>query len=144
MVYVVSGYWSCFHQGHKEYVKSVIGLMNKQDRLIVIVANPLQFQQKYVDFIPPIWKICEPIYDYLDTFDIDYTVKVALDRDMTVRETLRKIVKDNPNDSVIFCKDGQEYNKENLPEKDIKGISFAFMDNPKIANASEILNIKKR
>ena len=139
MIYVVSGYFATFHNGHKEYIKSVIDRMNKDDKLIVIVANQLQFKLKYIDYCPPIWKICKPIQNFLQDFnDLNFEIIRAIDRDTTVKETLSSIVENNPNDSVIFCKDGGEYDKENLPEKDVKG------NNKKKENASDILNIRKR
>ena len=146
MVYVVSGYFATFHNGHKQYFDSVINMIDKKkDELIVIVANPLQFSQKYVDYVPPLHQICEPIFSYLGKIQgLKYTVMRAIDRDMTVKETLRQIVKQHKDDLIWFVKDGGEYDKENLPERDVKGITFMFMNNPKITNASEILNIKKR
>ena len=144
-IFVVSGYFATFHEGHKEYIDNVIKLMNENDKLIVIISNHKQFEQKYVDYNPPFWTLCQPVINYLDEkTGIGYRIQKSIDLDMTQRETLSMIVKQNPNDLIMFCKDGGEYNKDNLPEKEVKGITFMFLDNPKIANASEILNIKKR
>ena len=144
MIYVVSGYFATFHEGHKQYIDSTINLMTEKDSLIIIVSNSKQFEQKYVDYNPPLWKLCEPIIEYLDTKNIDYKIQKSIDLDTSQRETLSMIVKHHPDDLVCFVKDGSEYNKENLPEKDVKGLVFIFLENKKIANASEILNIKKR
>lgn len=142
MTYVVSGYFATFHNGHKEYIDSVINLMNENDKLIVIVANPLQFKQKYKDFCPTTWKVVEPIFSFLKDKRIKFEIMRAIDRDMTVKETLRSITEKNK--EVCFVKDGGEYNKENLPEKEVENINFLFLNNPKISNASEILNIEKK
>lgn len=143
MLYIVSGYFATLTEGHKEYFDSVINLMKKDDKLLVIVANPFQFSLKYKNFCPPTWKICEPIISFLSDKNIEYGIYRAIDRDKTIRETL-KLIRSTRNDEIVFVKDGGEYNKENLPEKEVENINFLFLNNPKISNASEILNIEKK
>ena len=144
--HIVSGYFATFHEGHKEYIESVVKQLKDDDYLIVIIANKKQFRLKYNDYEPADLSIIRyPIYELLANRNIPVYFEVASDtEDTTICKTLEHIIKERKADKYILYKDGGEYNKKNLPEKDVKGIEFVFLKNKKIASASNILNIEKR
>lgn len=150
--YVVSGYFAevfqtnGLHSGHIKYIRSVLDLMDETDKLIILVNNICQRQVKYCDIDPghPMfgsgsddWLVekIRGIYPYWNI-----TIKTTKSQNQSVRADLEEIAKTNP--SVVFVKDGGEYDLENLPERGIDGVEYLFLDNPKVASAREILTKK--
>lgn len=135
MNYIVSGYFLAYHNGHKEYIKSVESLMKDEDNLLIIVNNGYQQTLKYGKCIrSPVDIINEMEKDFPNA---TFIVSSSLDR--TINSDLEKLWG-------IFVKDGGEYNKDNLPEaKTCKkyGIKMLFLNNNKIASSSEILGLEK-
>lgn len=147
--YVISGYfaevfvYNGFHAGHIKYIRSVMDMMDDSDRLVIIVNNLYQRIKKY-DGIDPFHLMFSVSSDAYIAAKIQHiypywnvTVRISQSKDMSVREDLEEISRVSP--SVVFVKDGGEYNLENLPEKDVRGVEYLFLKNPKVASAREIL-----
>jgi hypothetical protein len=160
-VYVVSGYFAeipvvgGLHSGHMKYISEVLTRMDESDRLVIIVNNESQRLKKYsnLEGLPTDNKIklfgvstnswiiakLQELYPYDNV-----RVMISKSEDQTVcqdLETLAWFFADRK--TVIFVKDGGEYDIENLPERKVKGIDFLFLQNPKVDSASEIL-LKER
>lgn len=136
--HIVSGYFSHFHQGHKEYIKSVIDKMEPKDSLVIIVPNENQYKLKYVSFSQKPWQTIEPINKWFEENGyVQPFFEISRDRDTSVKETLKYIKEWYLGEKFIFYKDAGEYNLENLPEKDVKGIDFVFLTNKKIGQSGE-------
>lgn len=149
ITYVVSGYfaevfvYNGFHAGHIKYIRSVMDMMDDSDRLVIIVNNLYQRQKKYsdIDVLHPMFGVnsdkyindkIKYIYPYWNV-----TVRISQSRDMSVKKDLEELARVSP--SVVFVKDGGEYNLENLPEKDVRGVEYLFLKNPKEASARDII-----
>ena len=155
-VYVLSGYFAevpvfgGLHSGHFQYIQSVIDRMDSEDRLIIIVNNDMQRIRKYADLemstenrtklfgvFTNSWIVnkLEELYPYDNV-----RVMISKSEDQTVcadLETIAWFFADRK--TVVFVKDGGEYDIKNLPERKVKGIDFLFLQNPKKASASEII-----
>ena len=155
-VYVISSYFAeipilgGLHKGHIKYIHSVLDRMDDTDRLVIIVNNEQQRLHKYIN-------LEMPTDNKIKLFGINTTslivaklqelyphknvrVMISHSEDQTVcrdLETLAWFFADRK--TVTFVKDGGEYNISNLPERKVKGIDFLFLQNPKIASATEIL-----
>ena len=159
-VYVASSYFAeipilgVLHNGHIKYISEILTRMDESDRLVIIVNNEKQRLNKYADLKMPTdnkiklfgisttsWIISklQEIYPYDNV-----RVMVSKSEDQTVcqdLETLAWFFADRK--TVTFVKDGGEYDMKNLPERKVKGIDFLFLQNPKVASATEIL-LKER
>ncbi len=155
-VYVVSSYFAeipilgGLHSGHMKYISEVLTRMDESDRLVIIVNNEQQRARKYRNLKMPTdnmiklfgistnsWIIAklQELYPYKNV-----RVMISKSEDQTVcqdLETLAWFFADRK--TVVFVKDGGEYDMNNLPERKVKGIDFLFLQNPKIASATEIL-----
>lgn len=136
MTYIVSGYFiNGFTEGHKEMLKSVKSKMTENDKIIVIVNNEIQQKQKYISATRHLWQIYELIEPVLnEIFGGNWRVEKSIDRDRTVRETL-KYIKNFYEEPYCFINDGDVTNK--CPEEEINGIEFAYLGNPKISSSGE-------
>lgn len=152
-VYVLSGYFAevfyleGLHSGHIKYINSVLDRMDETDKMIIICNNREQRFNKYrgkVIFEPEAigwgsdsWLVnkMSELYPYPNV-----RVMISKSEDKTVirdLETIQWFFEDRK--EVVFVKDGGEYDIKNLPEKKVKGITFLFLQNPKIASATEII-----
>ena len=155
-VYVVSGYFAeipvtgGLHSGHMMYISEVLTRMDESDRLVIIVNNETQRFYKYsglkmtmetkiklfgIDTNSLIVSKLQELYPYDNV-----RVMISKSEDQTVcqdLETLAWFFADRK--TVTFVKDGGEYDIENLPERKVKNIDFLFLQDPKIASASQIL-----
>lgn len=155
-VYVVSSYFAelpvtgHLHNGHIKYIQSVLDRMDKSDRLVIIVNNEEQRARKYKDLEMPtdnriklfgISTNSQIIAKLQELYPHDNVrVMISKSEDQTVctdLETLAWFFSDRK--TVVFVKDGGEYDIKNLPERKVKGIDFLFLQNPKEASATEIL-----
>lgn len=155
-VYVVSGYFAevpvvgSLHPGHVKYIQSVLDRMDENDRLVIIVNNGAQRTRKYADLdmskenrvkLFGVSTTSQVVAKLQDLYPYDNVrVMVSKSEDQTViqdLETLAWFFADRK--TVVFVKDGGEYDIKNLPEKRVKGIDFLFLQNPKTNSASEIL-----
>ena len=152
--YVLSGYFAegvtgHLHKGHIRYIQTIQERMDDTDRMIIIVNNDYQRIEKYnelmkkhMDFrLAGPWvstQLVNLIKSYFPNKNIQVWLSKSKDRTVCVDlERVAWFYSDRK--QVVFVKDGGEYNKENLPEKSIKGIEFLFLNNEKEDNASEIL-----
>lgn len=161
-VYVVSGYFAeivaneGLHSGHMKYISEVLTRMDESDRLVIIVNNEKQRLRKYNDLdglsteakirlfgvSTNSWIVAklQEFYPYKNV-----RVMISKSDDQTVCQdlaTLAWFFADKK--TVTFVKDGGEYDIKNLPERNVKGIDFLFLQNKKVASASNILlNIKE-
>lgn len=136
MTYIVSGYFiNGFTEGHKEMLKSVKSKMTKSDTIIVIVNNEIQQKQKYISAARHLWQIYELIEPVLNKiFGSNWRVEKSIDRDRTVRETL-KYIKNFYEAPYCFINDGDVTSK--CPEEEINDIEFVYLGNPKISSSGE-------
>jgi cytidyltransferase-like protein len=111
-VVIVSGYFNPVHKGHIEYLNKSKSYGNK---LYVIVNSDLQrelkgskeFQDEDERFL---------IIDSLKM--VDKTI-LSIDKDRTVRETLRMIHSEYGKDVELFFANGGDQNNDTIPEKPI-------------------------
>jgi len=156
-VYVCSGYFAevpvldSLHLGHVKYIQSVLDRMDENDRLVIIVNNDIQRLQKYSNLEGLSKRNRTKLFGAFTNFRIvnklqelypydNIRVMISKSCDQTVcqdLETLAWFFADRK--TVVFVKDGLEYDIKNLPERKVKGIDFLFLQNPKISSATEIL-----
>lgn len=137
MIHIASGYFVYFHDGHKKYLSTIQSKMKEGDFLIVIVDNEEQQKLKYGKVIRNPKDIVDEIKHYLYRSNC---VIVSQSTDRTVSADLAELY------DCKFYKDGLEYDKVNLPEKDIckqNNIEIVLLKNKKIASASKILGVRK-
>ena len=111
-VIIVSGYFNPIHKGHIEYFNQSKAF---GDKLYVIVNNDIQrmlkgskqFQDEDERFL---------IVDSLKV--VDKTI-LSIDKDRTVRETLRLIHTESGNDFELFFANGGDQNNDTIPERPI-------------------------
>ena len=135
--YVVSGYFiNGLQNGHKVMLQSIKNMMKKEDELIVIINNEVQQKLKYKTArrnVAYIYENIKPFCDRLFGYE-NYFAFVSIDKDRTVRKSLSYLRDAYGN--IVFVNDGGEYDN-NLPEKDVKGIQFLYLGNPKISSSGE-------
>ena len=137
MIHIASGFFVYFHEGHKQYLRSVQNKMKKDDFFIVIVDNEQQQILKYGKIIRDPKDIAGEIRHYLYRSSC---VVISQSNDITVNADLEEL------HDCKFYKDGLEYDKINLPEKDVcekNNIEIVLLKNKKIASASKILGVRK-
>lgn len=133
---ICSGYFQRFHSGHKEYIQKAV---NCFDAVIVIVNNTMQQNIKYNSFenIRPV----QDIIKIITTNFPDVIIKVAIDTDSTVCETLKELRLNYLYENLYFCKDGDR-NKKNIPEykilKELK-IKYKQFKSRKIGSSTNIM-----
>lgn len=109
---IVSGFFNPLHGGHLDMIEAAADL---GDKLLVIVNNDKQ----------QIIKKGKIILDeanrsrLLNAIKGVDEVRIAIDEDPTVIETLRKIANDYPNDELIFANGGDRSAPEVVPEKSV-------------------------
>ena len=140
---ICSGYFQCFHEGHKKYINECI---NKFDHTIVIINNDYQQNIKYKDY-KKIRKCVEIEYQIQKEFPNVFIIK-SIDIDESVRETLRMINLNykNKNNKLYFCKDADR-NMDNIAEKDVLkelDMEFVQFNNPKENSSSKIMKENRK
>ena len=158
-VYVASGYFAeivvndGLHSGHMMYISEVLTRMDESDRLVIIVNNDKQRLKKYNNLeglstdvkiklfgIGSTSKIVNKLQEFYPYKNV--LIMVSKSEDQTVCQDLETLAWFFVNRKTItFVKDGGEYDIKNLPERKVQGIDFLFLQDKKIASASEILKI---
>lgn len=139
--YIVSGYWAYpngFGPGHLEMLHEIKSRMKDDDFIIVICSNENQYKRKYKDFSRKYWEtyaLIEPTLKEIFGADNFFT-ELSKDYDQTQRETLKYIIS-RYGGHKIFVNSGGEYNKECLPEMEVKNLEFLFLEQPKISNSGK-------
>ena len=106
---IVSGYFNPIHKGHLEYINSAKAL---GDRLFVIVNSDYQRELKG----------SEEFQDEEERMIIVSNIKavdqaiLSIDKDRTVCETLRKIVKEFGEEYDLAFANGGDQDNESIPE----------------------------
>lgn len=109
---IVSGYFNPLHGGHLDMIEAAAKL---GDKLLVIVNNDKQQQVKKGKIILSESNRAR-LLNALKGVD---EVRIAIDQDQTVIETLRKIAEDYPNDELIFANGGDRSAPKDVPEGEI-------------------------
>lgn len=109
---IVSGYFNPLHGGHLDMIESAAQL---GDKLLVIVNNDKQQKVKKGKIILS-EENRERLLNAIKGVD---EVRIAIDEDQTVIESLRKIADDYPNDELIFANGGDRNEPKDVPEKNI-------------------------
>lgn len=139
--YIVSGYWAYdngFGAGHLEMLRKVKSMMKPKDSLVVICSNEAQYRRKYKNFSRTYYEVYERIEPTLtQIFGNRWFTELSIDPDQTQRETLKYIKVKYKSDKKVFVNDGGEYSRANLPEMEVEGIEFLFLDNKKISNSGK-------
>lgn len=107
---VTSGFYNPIHRGHIEYLSMA---KEQGDYHIAIVNSDYQAGLKGSMYVPQgdrlsVVKALKSVDDAL----------LAIDSDITVKETLFLIKKSYPGDEIVFCKGGDRTSK-NIPESQI-------------------------
>lgn len=130
---VVSGGFDPVHSGHIAYMKSAATFgdklyvcLNSDEWLIAKKGKPFMSFEERKSIIQELVFV-----DKVISFD---------DSDGSCKNGLLKIIKNNPNDEVIFC-NGGDRDIKNIPEKNIDGLEFAFGvgGDKKVNSSSSIL-----
>ena len=118
-VILVSGGFDPLHSGHISYFNSAKEL---GDKLIVALNSDDWLVKKKGKFLLPfeerklIIKSLKMVDDVIDFVD---------DEKGTCMNALKKVKKLYPKDNITFCNGGDRTN-DNIPEKKISGVDFAF------------------
>ncbi len=109
---IVSGYFNPVHKGHLEYFHNAKSQANE---LFVIVNSDLQRKLKgSKEFQDE-----EERMLIISNFKIVDKVILAIDKDRTVCETIRKIYEDFSDDYELFFANGGDQNNKTIPERPI-------------------------
>ena len=136
--FVVSGYFiNGFTEGHIEMLKAVKSLMSSDDYIIVVVNNMIQQELKYISARRHLWEIAAKIEPVLDEIfgDNKWFIQKSIDRDRTVRETLKYIKKWYFAEKDIFVNSGDVIS--GCPEEEVSGYEFMYLGQPKISSSGE-------
>jgi cytidyltransferase-like protein len=136
---IVSGYFNPVHRGHLEYIHAA---KEQVDYLIVIVNSDAQVKIKgSKSFMDETHRL----YVMANIKGVD-SVRIAIDKDKTVADTILAIKKDYPNDDVFFFNSGDrvnpDINKEESKERRIcreNNIKYVAIPLPKIYSSSELI-----
>lgn len=133
---IVSGYFNPLHYGHIEYIEAAKKLSN---RLICIVNSDYQVTLKgSKTFLSEDHRL--KIMASLRAVD---EVLLSVDKDKTVRESLKRLREKYPKDELTFYNSGdRKGNNIELSETDVcrnNNIHTAVLDLPKIYSSSELL-----
>ena len=110
-IIIVSGYFNPLHKGHIEYFEKS---REHGDSLVVIVNNDVQRELKGSKAFQ---KEDERML-IISSLKMVGNVFLSIDTDRTVRETLRIIRKQYPNDNLYFANGGDQ-NNDIIPEREI-------------------------
>jgi glycerol-3-phosphate cytidylyltransferase/D-beta-D-heptose 7-phosphate kinase/D-beta-D-heptose 1-phosphate adenosyltransferase len=109
---ITSGFYNCLHGGHLKLIKEASKLGNK---LIVIVNNDNQVElkksQKLINENDRLMVISAIKY-------VDEAI-LALDKDITVAQTIEAIAQKYPNSQIIFAKGGDRKDNNSMPKKEL-------------------------
>ena len=135
---ICSGYFQCFHEGHKKYINECI---KRFDYTFVIINNDYQQSIKYKNY-NKIRRCIEIEYQIQKEFPNVFIIK-SIDTDESVRETLRMINLHykSKNNKLYFCKDADR-NMDNIAEKEVLkelDMEFVQFNNPKENSSSKIM-----
>ena len=132
---IVSGYFNPIHKGHLEYINSAKAL---GDRLFVIVNSDYQRELKG----------SEEFQDEEERMIIVSNIKavdqaiLSIDKDRTVCETLRKIVKEFGEEYDLAFANGGDQDNESIPETPVcEDVGIVLIDGlgDKIQSSSWLL-----
>ena len=109
---IVSGYFDPINPGHLEIFSAA---KNLADKLIVILNNDGQLLKKYkkVTFTQQERK------SFLKKIPEIDEIVISIDKDPSVKETLRKISKKYSKEKLIFCNGGSKKSSLDLPETEV-------------------------
>lgn len=144
-VNVISGYFASaglglsVHEGYVDYFTSA----SDCDELIVLVQSDEWQRNKYGFNAIPVYRIIIGILHFIWSLQKHPKVTVLVNKEKTVANSLRDIRKRFPNDTIIFCKDGDR-NIESLPFEEINAmkesvIDFKFFGNRKKASSKLLI-----
>ena len=136
---IVSGYFNPLHRGHIEYIhESKI----RCEHLIVIVNNDNQVKiKKSKQFMDESHR-CFIINSLKDVNE----VKLSIDKDNTICQTLISIVNKYPNDILYFFNSGDRSNMNNIETEELKicqkyKIKYVVIDMIKTYSSSTLLSL---
>ena len=110
-IVVTSGGFDPIHPGHIRYLQSAASHGNKH----ICIVNSDKFLDAKKGYHVQDWISRMTIL--LNIKGVDYVIP-SIDEDGTVRQTLRWIRAEYPDDVIFFCKGGDR-TKDELPEKDV-------------------------
>ena len=133
-IVVVSGGFDPIHSGHIEYFKAAKLL---GDKLIVAVNSDQWLINKKSKFF---MSFSERASIISNLSMVDQVIDFEDDEDGSCALALEKIKDLYPDDEIIFC-NGGDRKEDNIPEMEVKNITFEFGvgGNNKINSSSEIL-----
>ncbi len=138
-IVIVSGYFNPLHKGHLEYFEEA---KTYSHELWVIVNNDYQVDLKYKD---KVFMDEDERVKIISSLKIVDRVFLSIDKDRSVCETLRNIIKSNPNDYFIFFNSGDV--KEKCREEETceeLGIASIYGEKNKIQSSSWLTGIKTK
>ena len=118
-IVVVSGGFDPIHSGHIEYFKSA---KNLGSYLIVALNSDEWLKKKKGKFFMP-FREREIIIQNLEM--VDEVISFKDDEQGSCCDALEKVKLNYPEDEIIFC-NGGDRGAENIPEMNVKGVSFQF------------------
>ena len=118
-VVLVSGGFDPIHSGHMAYLKEAKSM---GDRLIVALNSDDWLKNKKGKFFMP-FKERKIILSNIRF--VDEVIAFEDDEAGSCKNALEKVKLDHPNDEILFC-NGGDRNKQNIPEMEVKGVSFHF------------------
>ena len=118
-VVLVSGGFDPIHSGHIAYLKEAKSM---GDRLIVALNSDDWLKNKKGKFFMP-FKERKIILSNIRF--VDEVIAFEDDEAGSCKNALEKIKLDHPNDEILFC-NGGDRNEQNIPEMEVKGVSFHF------------------
>lgn len=118
-VVLVSGGFDPIHSGHIAYLKEAKSM---GDRLIVALNSDDWLKNKKGKFFMP-FKERKIILSNIRF--VDEVIAFEDDEAGSCKNALEKIKLDYPNEEILFC-NGGDRNEQNIPEMEVKGVSFHF------------------
>ena len=118
-VVLVSGGFDPIHSGHIAYLKEAKSM---GDRLIVALNSDDWLKNKKGKFFMP-FKERKIILSNIRF--VDEVIAFEDDEAGSCKNALEKVKLDHPNDEILFC-NGGDRNEQNIPEMEVKGVSFHF------------------
>lgn len=111
-IVIVSGFFNPLHGGHLDMIEAAESM---GDRLIVIVNNDEQQKVKKGKIILSEQNRAR----LMNALQHVHEVVIAVDRDHTVRETLRQIANQHPDHELIFANGGDRDSDKVTPETSV-------------------------